>query len=136
MKPLTFEWVTKAEGDFCTAGRELKIRKLPNYDAVCFHSQQVVEKLLKAYLQEFDQPIPKTHVLLDLLALCIKINPAFQIIRVDLNTLEGYAIQFRYPGQSAEKAEAKMAYKTVSIARIFIGITIGVSMKIFLLHTI
>jgi len=120
MKPLTDEWLTKAEGDFYTAGRELKIRKMPNYDAVCFHSQQMVEKMLKAYLQEFDQPIPKTNVLLDLLALCIKINPTFQMIRVDLNTLEGYAIQFRYPGQSAEKAEAKMAYQTASAARSFI----------------
>jgi HEPN domain-containing protein len=40
--------VTKAEGDFLTAGRELRARKSPNYDAVCFHAQQCAEKYLKA----------------------------------------------------------------------------------------
>jgi hypothetical protein len=30
MKPLTQEWVDKAEGDFSTAGRELRARKDPN----------------------------------------------------------------------------------------------------------
>jgi hypothetical protein len=32
MKPLTAEWVDKAEGDFLTAGRELHGAP-PNYDA-------------------------------------------------------------------------------------------------------
>jgi predicted nucleotidyltransferase len=34
MKPLTHEWVEKAEGDFITAAREYRARKSPNYDAV------------------------------------------------------------------------------------------------------
>jgi HEPN domain-containing protein len=127
MNPLTLEWISKAEGDFSTAGRELKTRKSPNYDAVCFHSQQATEKYLKAFLQENGQTIPKTHVLLDLLALCLKIEPAFQIIRADLNTLEGYAIQFRYPGQSADKIEAKAAYKTAATARDFIRNQMGLN---------
>lgn len=125
MNPLTLEWVTKAEGGFSTAGRELRVRKSPNLDTVCFHSQQVAEKYLKAFLQENGQPIPKTHVLLDLLALCIKIDPTFQIIRADLNILEGYAVQFRYPGQSADKTEAKSAYKTARVARDFIRNRLG-----------
>jgi HEPN domain-containing protein len=125
MNPLTLEWITKAEGDFSTAGRELKVRKSPNLDTVCFHSQQVAEKYLKAFLQENGQSIPKTHILLDLLALCIKIDPTFQIIRADLNILEGYAVQFRYPGQSADKTEAKSAYKTATVARDFIRNRLG-----------
>jgi HEPN domain-containing protein len=48
MKPTTVEWVAKAEGDFLTAGRELRARKSPNYDAVCFHAQQCAEKYLNA----------------------------------------------------------------------------------------
>ena len=52
MKPLTKEWVDKAEGDFITARRELRARKAPNYDAACFHAQQCAEKYLKARLQE------------------------------------------------------------------------------------
>lgn len=47
MKPLTQEWFDKAEGDWVTAGRELRARKDPNYDAACFHAQQYAEKYLK-----------------------------------------------------------------------------------------
>jgi hypothetical protein len=52
MKPITSEWADKAEGGFATAQRELNVPDHPNYDAVCFHAQQCVEKYLKACLQE------------------------------------------------------------------------------------
>ena len=51
MNPIVEEWLKKAEGDWQTANRELRARKNPNYDAVCFHCQQCAEKYLKAYLQ-------------------------------------------------------------------------------------
>jgi HEPN domain-containing protein len=66
MNPLTSEWIDKAEGDFATAQRELAARKSPNYDAVCFHSQQCAEKYMKAALQERDISIPRIHSLLEL----------------------------------------------------------------------
>lgn len=44
------EWIAKAEGDYNTAQRELGIVDSPNYDAVCFHAAQAVEKLMKALL--------------------------------------------------------------------------------------
>jgi HEPN domain-containing protein len=44
MNPLTQKWVSKAEGDFASAGRELRARKDPNYDSACFHAQQCAEK--------------------------------------------------------------------------------------------
>ena len=31
MNPLTLEWIEKAEGDFATAQRELRARKIQNY---------------------------------------------------------------------------------------------------------
>ena len=33
MQLLTQEWVEKAEGDFATLQREMRARRLPNYDA-------------------------------------------------------------------------------------------------------
>jgi HEPN domain-containing protein len=45
MNPLTLEWVEKAEGDFITATRELRARNAPNFDAVCFHAQQMAENI-------------------------------------------------------------------------------------------
>jgi HEPN domain-containing protein len=43
MRVETAEWVEKAEGDWHTAGRELKATEFPNYDAVCFHAQQCAD---------------------------------------------------------------------------------------------
>ena len=97
MKPITSEWVTKAEGDFATARRELSATDNPNYDAVCFHAQQSAEKYLKAFLQEADIPFPKTHDLADLLDLAVSIEPTWTSMTADLNTLSAFAVEYRYP---------------------------------------
>ena len=120
MNPLTLEWVAKAEGDFVTAGRELRARKSPNYDATCFHAQQMAEKYLKAMVQEAGQDVPYTHNLIDLLALCLEIDPTLNLVRPDLVVLDRYAVRFRYPGQFADKQEARGAYHSARVAREFI----------------
>jgi len=125
MNPLTLEWVEKAEGDFTTAGRELRVRKSPNYDAVCFHAQQSAEKYLKAILHETGQHIPKTHSLAELLGLCLLIDRSFELLQFDLNVLEGFAVQFRYPGSSASKVEAKSAYRSAAMVRLTIRNRLG-----------
>jgi HEPN domain-containing protein len=88
MKPVVAEWVEKAEGDFATAGRELRARKSPKYDAVCFHSQQCAEKYLKAVLQGNEKHVPKIHNLLELMTLCLEIEPSFEMLRADLIAME------------------------------------------------
>jgi len=125
MNPLTLEWVGKAEGDFITARRELRARSSPNYDAVCFHAQQTAEKYLKAVLQENGSNVPKTHQLLDLLALCMKIDPSYQMVYSDLMAIDSYAVKFRYPGETAEKLEAKGAYTSAQAVRAFIRARLG-----------
>ena len=50
MKPLTAEWLEKAEGDFAVMERESRVRRNPAHDIVCFHAQQCVEKYLEARL--------------------------------------------------------------------------------------
>ncbi|MEK6324576.1 MAG: HEPN domain-containing protein [Acidobacteriota bacterium] len=74
MKPTTLEWIDKAEGDFATAQVSYRTRRLPNPDAVCFHSQQCVEKYLKARLDEAGLVIPRTHNLFALLTLILPIE--------------------------------------------------------------
>src|SRR5438045_5215990 len=69
------EWVEKAEGDWHTAGRELRATEFPNYDAVCFHAQQCAEKYLKALLTERDVRFPKMHHLPTLLDLLVPVCP-------------------------------------------------------------
>jgi HEPN domain-containing protein len=75
MKLLTREWVNKAEGDHNTARREIRARKLPNYDSACFHAQQCAEKYLKARLQEASFGFPLTHDLEVLLRLLLPLEP-------------------------------------------------------------
>jgi HEPN domain-containing protein len=109
MNPLTLEWVQKAEGDFGTAGREIRARRAPNYDAVCFHAQQCAEKYLKALLQEANTPFGKTHNLVILLDLLLPAEPSWEMLRHDLQVLNGFAVYVRYPGESADKPTAKEA---------------------------
>lgn len=126
MNPAVDEWVSKAEGDFATAGRELRARTNPNYDAVCFHCQQCVEKYLKAVLQANNIRIPKIHYLLELLALILKFDTSYEFLRADLDTLEDYAVHFRYPGEFAEKDQAQSAYQAAKIIRAFVQQKLGV----------
>jgi HEPN domain-containing protein len=109
MKPLTREWIDKAEGDFATARREIRVRQAPNYDAVCFHAQQCVEKYLKACLQEAEIPFGRTHDLATLLNLLLPLEPSWEPLRLSLRTLTTFAVGVRYPGESADKAMAREA---------------------------
>ena len=43
--PLTLEWIDRADGNLLTARREYRDRKSPNFDAVCFHTQQAAEQI-------------------------------------------------------------------------------------------
>lgn len=109
MQPLTTEWVHKAEGDLTTAQRELRARLNPNYDAACFHAQQCAEKYLKALLQEAQIPFGKTHNLSLLLDLLPERHSGLELLRPTLAILNAYAVEYRYPGESAEKEVARQA---------------------------
>ena len=117
MNPLTLEWIQKAEGDFATAGRELRARKNPNYDAACFHAQQCAEKYLKAVLQDSSIPFGKSHNLVALLDLITPHDSAWEETRPDLEVLTVYAVAFRYPGESADKSAARAAIRSVGSIR-------------------
>lgn len=103
------EWIDKAERDLATARRELAAVEQPNYDAVCFHAQQCIEKLMKALLIHLGVIPTKTHDLSFLDQLLTPICPKWSWIPDDLRFLSRAAVAFRYPGESAEREEAKQA---------------------------
>ena len=111
MKAIASEWVAKAEQDFAVAERESRVRKNPAYDAVCFHSQQCAEKYLKARMAEAGLSIPKTHDLALLLSQVASLEPGWALFRPALTFLSDFAVEFRYPGEPAEKTTATMAAK-------------------------
>lgn len=115
----------KADADLNVAIRETRVRKEPNYDAACFHSQQCVEKYLKSFLEENNLSFPKTHILTELANLCQNADPTFALSPVMLKTLTDYAVRFRYPGESATKGDAQEALKYAQIIRLFIRQKLG-----------
>jgi len=126
MRPLSAEWAQKAEGDFATAQRELRARKLPNFDAACFHAQQCAEKYLKALLPEAGIPLTRTHSLPALLDALLPAEPLWEPFRRDLASLSAYAVEFRYPGESADREQAKEALQLCrgfrQLARVALGL--------------
>jgi HEPN domain-containing protein len=125
MKTLTQEWVEKAEADFNTAQREFRARINPNYDAVCFHAQQCVEKYLKSRLQEADIPFTKTHDLVVLLDLVLHLEPMWAVHRTGLRELSVAAVEIRYPGESADREAARTALTTCKDIRRLIRYSLG-----------
>lgn len=111
MKPLTREWVEKAEQDWGSLQREIRARKNPNYDAACFFAQQCVEKYIKARLVEADIYFKKVHDLSYLLGLTESIEPLWMSYEQEMRLLTDYAVEFRYPGASADLEIAKLAQK-------------------------
>ena len=51
MNPLTLEWAQKAERDYAAIALHQQA-KSPDFDLICFHAQQCIEKYLKAWMQE------------------------------------------------------------------------------------
>jgi HEPN domain-containing protein len=109
MKRIVAEWVEKAEGDFGVMQRELRGRKSPCFDAVCFHAQQCAEKYLKARLARAGVPFAKIHSLTTLLDQILPMEPLWESHRADLAHLSAYAVAYRYPGELADRSEAKDA---------------------------
>jgi HEPN domain-containing protein len=104
--------VSKAEGDYDVVTLLLRSRKRSRYDPICFHSQQCVEKYLKARLTEAGIAFPKTHDLPVLLSLSVAVQPLWAIELPRMNVLTGWAILARYPGSSAIRADAIEAVGT------------------------
>jgi HEPN domain-containing protein len=115
------KWLARAEGDMTVArvAREAGGDR-PVPEAVCFHSQQAVEKLLKAFLIRHSVRFAKVHDLEYLRALCATIDPEFSSL--GLGDLSGYAVSARYPGVVDEVtvAQADEALRIAERARDFI----------------
>ena len=117
MKPITAEWIGKAEGDFATVEREARARKNPNYDGVCFHARQCAEKSLKALAVELDLPFLRTHDLVILLEQLLPVYPLWEVYRGDLAYLAEFAVSFRYPGESSDRESALDARRRCRVFR-------------------
>ncbi len=104
---LVAEWVEKAEGDFRVMQRELRSRRDPCFDAICYHAQQCAEKFPKARLTAGGITFAKTHSLTALLDQALSVEPLWEVFRSDLSLLSALGTAVRYPGETAGKEDAR-----------------------------
>lgn len=127
MKAATRDWVTKAEGDFLAAKALARRRKIPLHDQVCFHCQQCAEKYLKARLEQAGIAYPKTHDLEKLLKLLLPVEPLWAALIPAVQSLSGFAVEFRYPGAEARAKDAVEALKDMKAVRKEVRVALGLS---------
>jgi HEPN domain-containing protein len=90
------QWLVKARNDWTTVEILLASGHAPA-EAVCFHCQQYVEKLLKAVLTHEGTEAPKTHDLRRLIQLVESSIPELSSFVDAADGLTIYGVQTRYP---------------------------------------
>lgn len=110
MRRATREWVRKAEADYQYAARP-DPKGVRFHDQRCFHCQQSAEKYLKALLEELGRPVPRTHILRDLLSLLMPYHPSLRSFSRGLRYLTRFAVGVRYPGLDATKRQTTAALR-------------------------
>ena len=117
MNPLTRERVQNAEDDWDTMLTLVQQAPRPLRDQICYHAQQCVEKYLKAWLQEANFRVPRTHNLKELLALIVPTRPEWQAWHTDFNTFAPYAVDVRYGDYHADEADVAHAVRVCTEVR-------------------
>ena len=109
INPLTLEKVRTAESDWEGIKRLQQPLTPQLYDLVCFHAQQCIEKYLKAWLQEANLPVPRTHDLQELLHLIVPLHPEWRVWRLDFKRFTTHAVDVRYEHYYATEADVEHA---------------------------
>ena len=112
-------WIHKASED------ELSIRAILQSGAAstaCFLSQQLAEKSLKGLLVFHGVPFPKVHDLLQLETLLLDKEPQIKQLHSNLEILNRYYIETRYPGNYPEFSddEARQAFEAALQVKDFV----------------
>lgn len=102
------QWLARAESDWSTIEILTASDHCPA-EAVCFHCQQYVEKLLKAFLTLKGIETPKTHDLRRLIQLASPFESKLAELAEESDALTVHGVQSRYPGDllQVDKVEMK-----------------------------
>lgn len=112
-------WLRIAREDLLAAKGLLRLEL---FSSVTFHCQQVAEKSLKGYLVFQKQTILRTHDLIKLIELCVKIGKAFDKVKDEAALLNPFSTKFRYPSEYdiPNFADAKIAIKQAQSIMTFV----------------
>ena len=92
-------WLEQAESDLSAVEVLFDAGK---FDLVCFLSQQVAEKALKAYLFSQGEDLIVTHSITRLCDMCSRYEPSFQDLKKRIRRLTPYYVEARYPNALEE----------------------------------
>ena len=120
-KELIRGWLDKAEKDLLSAEHELTFPDAVT-ETICFHSQQAVEKFLKAYLIYLNISFAKTHEIGELITQCESKDKEISKLKDDADSLTDYAVEIRYPDTYFEPPleEAKKAFQIATNIKAYI----------------
>ena len=118
------EWIRFAQMDYDAANKMAKeFRPIP-IEIICYHCQQSVEKIFKAYTISQDGTFTKTHDLVFLLNQCKIFSDDFNDSTFDriCTTLRAYAALSRYPSnldieETQMNTALKDAYKILEFVK-------------------
>lgn len=113
-------WFLRADEDLLAI--KLLLEENGPANIICFHAQQVGEKYLKGFLAYHDKHARKIHNLPILLDECQKIDPACRELESEVNYLNQFYMETRYPGDIPDFSlnEAKKALEAATKVRDFI----------------
>jgi HEPN domain-containing protein len=105
-------WLERARQDLRAAEVDLDAGP-PLLGDAAFHSQQAVEKALKAFLTRHDHLFRATHDIGELALASLEHEPSLEPLLRDSAPLTEYAWRFRYPGEvfEPERREVEDAYR-------------------------
>lgn len=111
------EWVKRGEWDWRSA-HLLFEAEAPVPETACYHAQQAVEKILKAFLISRRAAAPRTHNLVALLDAAVEHEPSTADLKEACSLLTPYAVDLRYPGDIGvvEHTEAEDALAMMDLA--------------------
>ncbi len=114
------EWFAKAGEDELSTG--IILNHGGACSTACFLSQQMAEKYVKGMAVFRNLSFPKVHDLLELETLLLKDIPEIQERHEDLQYLNRYYIETRYPGDYPEikVSEAREAFAAASRIKDFV----------------
>jgi HEPN domain-containing protein len=122
-------WLAQADEDLLTARHIAANPDLPARIA-CFLAHLAAEKALKAYLIAAAAPFSKTHDLADLRAL-IPTDAEIGIADADLQRLNPWTIEGRYPGEIPDATDAQAENCVQAAERVVDGVRAAIDRQEF-----
>lgn len=115
------EWFHRAQDDELNAASILKHRD-GTPAGVCFMSQQMAEKYLKAFLVHKKNWFPKIHPIDRLWELCHDIDQKFNEVKKEAIFLTGFYSATRYPGDLPDFIwkDAEEAFEAANKVKAFV----------------